>query len=409
MGILLETTQEYVQSLRNLSLVEREVRLPSEPPDIVAVVGARRVGKTVLMLQRAKELLERGERVVYVSMDEPYFRRLEARKFAELVRAEYREGRVHLFIDEVQEWRNWDFNLRWMHDMRDFYIYVSGSSSTLQSSEIPSRLRGRYVSTVVFPFSFREIAGGLSGEGFRSRGALRGLLEEYIRWGGFPEVWLTRSREKLVSIVETVFYRDIVERQGVRNVPEFKEVFYYVLSQYANRVTWRSLRRLLKAEGLRLDTKTLIKYVHAIQQAFLIFTVKKFSFSERERAVSPKKIYLVDHSLATLFEQPMDLGRRLENIVYLHLLRRAGDPERISYYTARTGEEVDLVLREPGGPTYVYQCTLHADKRHVEKAERACRELRCAQATVVALEIPEQAATSRLVRVVPLQEFLLEA
>ncbi|QOJ79001.1 ATP-binding protein [Infirmifilum lucidum] len=407
MGLLSEVTREYIGSLQFVKAVEREARIPTHITDIVAVVGARRVGKTFLMLQKARELLERGENVIYVSMDEPFFRRMEARKLAELAKSEYPEGRIHLFLDEVQEWRNWDFNLRWLHDVKDFYIYVSGSSSTLQSSEIPSRLRGRYVSVVLLPFSFREAAGPLGAGGFRDRGTARGLLEDYLKWGGFPEVWLARSREKLVSIVETVFYRDIVERQGVRSVGEFKEVFYYVLSQYGNAVTWRSLRRLLEGEGLKLDTKTLIRYVYSMQQAFLLFQVKKFSFSERERAVSPRKIYLVDHSIATLFEQPMDLGRRVENVVYTHLLRRTGDPERISYYTTRRGREVDFIVREPGGATRIYESTLRATREHVDKAEQACRELKCSHATVVALEAEELEGLPERVSVVPLLEFLL--
>jgi predicted AAA+ superfamily ATPase len=196
------------------------VALPLGLRDIVAAEGPRRAGKTFLMLKAAEGLLRSGGQALYISFDEPQLRRLDARRLAEIVRGEYPSGPVHLFLDEVQEWAEWDSKLRWLHDVGDFHLYVTGSSSALQSSEIPSRLRGRYISKLLLPFSFREVAaaalGGLEAVTFRERGALRGLLSEYLAWGGFPEVWLYRSREKLVSLLETMFYRDIAREPPSR-------------------------------------------------------------------------------------------------------------------------------------------------------------------------------------------------
>ncbi len=206
---LLEITYEYIDSLQYVEEIKRQVTLP-KTKDIIAIVGPRRVGKTFLMLKKAKELLEKNEPVIYASFDEPELRNMDVRKFAELVRAEYPENEVFLFLDEIQEWKNWDFNLRWLHDVKDFYIYISGSSSTLQSSEIPSRLRGRYISKLLLPVSFREIV-DFEVRSFRERGKILNLLEDYLKWGGFPEVWMEKSREKIISILETAFYRDIVK------------------------------------------------------------------------------------------------------------------------------------------------------------------------------------------------------
>lgn len=104
MGIIGEITKEYLESLRFVQEVKREVVLPDTTTDIVAIVGARRVGKTFLMLQKAREILSRNEQVIYVSMDEPKFKEMEVRRFAELIREEYPKGKVYLFLDEVQEW-----------------------------------------------------------------------------------------------------------------------------------------------------------------------------------------------------------------------------------------------------------------------------------------------------------------
>ena len=409
MDLLRELTEEYLGSLKYAREVAREVALPLGLRDIVAVVGPRRAGKTFLMLKAVEGLLRSGGQALYVCFDEPQLRRLDARRLAEIVREEYPGGRVHLFLDEVQEWAEWDAKLRWLHDVGDFHLYVTGSSSALQSSEIPSRLRGRYLSKLLLPFSFREVAaaslGGLEAVTFRERGALKGLLSEYLTWGGFPEVWLYRSREKLVSLLETMFYRDIAERHRIRDVAVFLELASVALSSYACPVTWRSLRRALRGVGVELDVKTVMSYVERMRQAHLVFVVKRFTHLEREAAVSPKKLYLVDPAIAALFERPMDLGRRAENAVYLELVRRGFEPR---YYVTRSGKEVDFVVRHRAGGVEVLEVALEGGEEHARKAAEAARELGAREAMVITWDLEgEEEVWGQRVRFVPLWKWLL--
>ncbi len=408
MGILKEVTGEYLGSLEYVREIPREFSLPIHSPDIVAILGPRRVGKTFLMLKEVKKLLESGDQALYIPFDEPLVRRMDAREFAELVRAEYPEGRVHLFLDEIQDWPDWGRKLRWMHDVKDFHLYVSGSSAALQSSEIPTQLRGRYTSKLLLPLSFREVA-GVSGITFRELGKIRSLLEDYLKWGGFPEVWLFRSREKMVSLLETIFYRDIVERHGIRSLSEFKDVFYFVLSNYSNLVTWNSLRRLLKAQGIDVDTKTLINYAEYMREAFLIFTIQRFSHSERVRRISQKKMYLVDVAVSNLFVRPMDLGRRMENLVFLELLRRAKGPgEEISYYLTRSGKEVDFLVKRAGRVSELLEVAYEFDESHLRKVLEACRELRRGEVTVISWKGERTLSEGRCtVNEIPLWKWLL--
>jgi predicted AAA+ superfamily ATPase len=409
MGLLRELTEEYLGSLKYAREVAREVALPLGLRDIVAVVGPRRAGKTFLMLKAAEKLLRSGGQALYISFDEPQLRRLDARKLAEMVRGEYPSGPVHLFLDEVQEWVEWDSKLRWLHDVGDFHLYVTGSSSALQSSEIPSRLRGRYISKLLLPFSFREVAaaalGSLEAVTFRERGVLKALLSEYLAWGGFPEVWLYRSREKLVSLLETMFYRDIAERHRIRDTPVFLELATIALSSYACPVTWHSLRRALKGVGVELDVKTVMSYVEHMRQAYLVFVAKRFTHSEREAAASPKKLYLVDPAIAMLFERPMDLGRRAENTVYLELVRRGYEPR---YYVTRSGKEVDFAVRRPAGETAVLEVALEDGEEHAKKTAEAARELRAREATVITWDLEgEEEVGGRKIRFTPLWKWLL--
>ena len=381
MAGLMEITYEYLESLKHVREVKRDFKL-REYEDIFALIGPRRVGKTFTLLKKARELLDSGEQVIYVSLDEPFLRGMNVRGFAELVRKEYPDGIVYLFLDEIQEWRNWDFNLRWLHDVKDFRIYVSGSSSTLMASEIPTRLRGRYISKNLYPLSFKEIV-DFEIKTFRERGRVQRLLEDYLKWGGFPEVWLTKSREKIMSLLETIFYRDIVERFRIEDVELFKQVFYFTLSNYSNLLSYRSINRMLKTININIDVKTLIKYVNYMKQAFLLFTIDIYTYSQRVKTVNPKKIYVIDTSILNLFPQKMDIGRKMENLVFIELLRRKTPTTSISYYKLKTNREIDFIISEINKIKQLIEVTYNLEKIHVEKTLKAMEKLKLKKATII--------------------------
>ncbi|WP_297468374.1 ATP-binding protein [Thermococcus sp.] len=412
---LREITLEYLGALEKTEEIPREVDLPrGSNMDIKAMVGPRRVGKTFLMLRTVKDLMEKGERVLYLPFDEPELRKLSARQLAEEIRREFPEGRVTLFLDEIQEWDEWDTKLRWLHDIGDFNIYVSGSSSALLSSEIPSKLRGRHVSKLILPLSFREISGKEQPTTFRERGKLRKLLDDYIKWGGFPEVWLTKSREKVISILETIFYRDIIERFAFRDVKEFREVFYYVLSLYGGYFTYRSLQRALKGLGVEANVKTIMNYLHAMELSFLLFELPIFSTSTKTIMRSPRKLYLVDMAFASLFFRGQDTGRKIENLVFLELMREKSYRNpllELSYYSDGKGE-VDFVVRVGNIVRELVQVTYELNPSNYEREVlgliKVGKRLGAEKLTLVTMDeektIRERGKT---VEVVPLWKFLL--
>ena len=398
-------TFEYIDSLRYVKEIKRKIELPISR-DIVSIIGPRRVGKTFLMLKKAKELIENGKQVIYASFDEPLLRNMDVRKFAVLVRMEYPENKVFLFLDEIQEWRNWDFNLRWLHDVKDFLIYVSGSSSTLQSSEIPSRLRGRYISKLILPISFEEIV-DFEIKTFRERGRVLKLLEEYLKWGGFPEVWIEKSREKIVSILETAFYRDIVERQKIRDLQEFKEFFYFIISNFSNTYTYNSLKKTLEGYGIKIDTKTVIKYVNAIKNSFLVFEIYRFTYSEKKKLRSPKKLYLVDTAFSSLFEKGLDMGRKVENLIFIDLLRRY---KGVFYYTTKSGKEIGFYVPEH---KLLIEVSLEPTEDHIKKVFEAMKELKTNKGYIITWDYEDVRELSwfgkkRKIRFIPLWKWLLK-
>ncbi len=402
---LKQITYEYIESLKYVNEIKRDLQL-KEYSDILALTGPRRVGKTFLLLKKAKELMDNKKQVIYSPFDEPGLKKVSVRQFAELIRKEYPEGKVYLFLDEIQEWEKWDFNLRWMHDMKEFKIYVSGSSSALLSSEIPSKLRGRYISNVLLPISFKEIA-DFEIKTFREKGRVLKLLEDYMKYGGFPEVWATKSREKILNLLETMFYRDIVERYKIRDIGIFQEIFYFILANFGNTFTWRSLKRLLEGLNVNIDTKTLINYARYMEQSFLIFVINKFSYSAKEQIVSPKKGYIVDTSFMNIFSKPMDIGRRMENIVFLELLRRNNcKVTEINYYATKKNKEIDFVVKEGNKVKQLIEVTYEnnrlADK--IKNLKAASKELKCRNLLIIAWNKEE---VKEGVKIVPLWKWLI--
>ncbi len=403
---LRELTEEYLGALKYVEEIPRRFEL-GESTDITALVGPRRVGKTYTLLKKVKALLNDGLQAAYVSFDEPALRDMGVREFAEVVRKEFPTGRIYLFLDEVQEWRNWDFNLRWLHDVRDFIIYVSGSSSALLSSEVPSRLRGRYVSKVLYPLAFSEVV-SFRVKSFRERGRVKALLEEYMRWGGFPEVWISRSREKVTSLLNTIFYRDIVERFRIKDTEVFRRVLYLTLTNYANFITFRGLQRALKGMGVPLDVKTVMNYVHYMRQAFLIFVNELYTASRRRMELNPKKIYVIDPSIINLFPRSLDEGRIMENLVYLELLRRMEGVSDIYYYRTRRGEEIDFLVTSGARPSQLIEVTHTPEPEHVRKVKEALHELKLKKATIITLNEEERIEEKELnIEITPLWKWLL--
>ncbi len=399
--MLREMTFEYVESLKYVNEVPRRFTLPDGMGDIIAVVGPRRVGKTFTLLKKAAAILGSGGKAVYVTFDDPELRRWSARKLAEEARALYPSGRVALFLDEVRDWPDWDRNLRWLHDVKDFEIYVSGSTSALSLDRVPSRLRGRYISKLLLPLSFAEVANATP-DTFRGRGALKNLLDAYLKWGGFPEVWLGRSLDKIRALLDTVFYRDIVEGRGIREPEEFEVLFRAVVESYANPVTWRSLTRQLAAEGVEIDVKTVIRYVKYMQWSYLVFVVEPYGY----RRSAPRKVYLVDTSLASLTKAGLDKGRKMENAVYIELLQRSLAEGGKVYYLKWNSGEVDFYY--VGSGRAVIEVSYDPDEGHIRKAARAADRMRLGKAQVISWDLEDRRIVGGVeVELIPLWRWLL--
>jgi predicted AAA+ superfamily ATPase len=329
---------------------------------IVSIVGVRRSGKTTLMKQMAKLLMDEGTNrgdLLIVNFEEPEFvgadvgllqRMYEA--YLEIVKP---AGKPFVFLDEIQNVDGWERFVRSLNERGEAFVTISGSSSKLLSRELASVLTGRQIYFEVLPLSFKEF---LSFKGMEIREAkdvllnslgIKRLFREYMEIGGFPEVVLSEDPDfrtrTLRSYYEDILGRDVVQRFGVRKPDKLKALARFYLTNVSSPVSFRRI-----SGSIQLPTETVRRFSSYLETANLVFFVKRFSWSVKEQENSPRKVYSIDVGLSNAigFRFRENLGKLAENLVALELRRRQVQHPDLEffYWKDETQLEVDFVIKE---------------------------------------------------------------
>ncbi|MDY6792875.1 MAG: ATP-binding protein [Thermodesulfobacteriota bacterium] len=393
------------------------------------VVGMRRSGKTWFCYQQMRELLEKGlekERLLYLNFEDERLLPFSANDFQLILETYYRKfpafksKQCYLFLDEVQRIEGWDKFVRRVLDTEKLSVCVTGSSSKLLSTEIATSLRGRSLTTEIFPFSFREFLSFKkvilkSGQRFgsKTRAMLQNLISQYIKTGGFPEVQNFDDglrRDVLRNYLDVVILRDVIERHSITNTLALRSLIKHVMSAPATRFSVNKFYNSLRSQGIACTKNSLYDYIDHLADTFLFYQVPIHSRSERARRVNPKKIYVIDSGLQEAMSLRMigDRGALLENLVYMHFRRQGLAPE---YYVTKNGVEVDYVLSAKDGDEYrlIQVCwDIHdpnTQKREVGALLSAMGELGLKRGTIVTW-LDEDLSDKRL-EIVPAWKWLL--
>jgi predicted AAA+ superfamily ATPase len=344
----------------------RCIEVPLEPTKVVTFTGVRRSGKTFLMFDTMRRILDAGvdrRRILYLNLsdDRLYPISLPDLDLILLAHGELYpdtlEGPRYVFLDEVQEVPGWERYVRRIYDTENVGIYVTGSSARLLTRDLASALRGRSIGIEVFPLSFAETVRflGIEDRAYdrKSESRLTHALEAYVRWGGFPEIVIAEEPMRPLILAEyasLLFYRDLVERYSVRNEHVLKLLLQFCASRPASLLSVNRLHRGFRSQGVSISKNTLYEYLDHLEDAYIVFRVPLHDRSLRKQAQNPKKVHLIDTALTRAFATTRegDLGARLENVVFLHERRRC----REIYYAAN-GREIDLVVPAPAPARYV--------------------------------------------------------
>lgn len=342
----------------------RDARLPALPNKAHAVVGMRRTGKTTFLRQLVAERREElpAERAVFLGFDDDRLADVSVEQLGFLLEEYYRRypalrGRqtVLWVLDEVQLVPGWERFVRRVLDSEKVEIVVSGSSARMLSREVHTSLRGRGLATVIRPFSFREFLRHRgeepADEPRRWTPAERSLVEkrfrEFLVEGGFPEAQGLAPAlriELLQGYVDTVLFRDVVERHRVSQVAALRWMVRHCLRNPAGSFSVHRLHRDLRSQGLGLARDGVEAMLDHLMDAFLLSAVPLATDSERRRNTNPRKLYPVDPGLVDAFDAGAraNLGHALETAVANELERRGAD---VGYVKTADGLEVDFLAR----------------------------------------------------------------
>ena len=326
---------------------------------IKVIIGIRRCGKSTLVLQNMK-----GAKFLYFNFDDEIFAHLEAKDLQMLLEQGLLiHPNVQQFVfDEIQNVEGWELFINRLK-RRGYQITVTGSNSRLLSQELSTHLTGRHLTIELFPFSFEEylvyrkilpesskIQAGTTEE----IASVKKALLEYIEQGGFPEIldFPLSSRAAmnyLKELYDRIVSRDIIQRKRIKNSRALREVSLILMSGYSSKFTYQSLKKQSSIQSVN----TIKNYVDLLQMAYIGFVVEPFSFKVKERISLPKKFYLIDTSFADVLlgKTSSDMGKKLENIVFLQLRRQGLE----IYYLHQPQYEVDFVIRQGRTITELYQ------------------------------------------------------
>lgn len=324
--------------------------------EVLVLKGIRRSGKSTLLNQVILELLKLGipsVAILRINMEEPLFASEYSLSLLEDIYRTYRErvypeGKCWIFLDEIQQVAGWESWVRGRQDTEDIKFFVTGSSASILSREIGTKLTGRNVAFEVFPLSFVEylrfhgISVGSELDYIRKKTIIRKLFGEFLIYGGFPEVTLKKTENEkkilLKSYFDDILYRDIVSRYEIRDVATLRNLAVYLLTQ----VTRPTSISKLKKNFLISQDKT-EHYISAILECYLLFQITGFSYSLKQSIRSGFKPYAIDNGLRNrvAFSFSEDSGWQVENVVACFLKQQYED-----VFFSKNGNEIDFIVKE---------------------------------------------------------------
>lgn len=330
--------------------------------DIIKVItGFRRSGKSVLLQQIKDELVRDETRALTINFENLHFEALQDRHKLDAHVARFAEGKsskIYLFFDEIQQVDQWEKSINSYRVSYDCDIYITGSNSSLLSSELATHIAGRYAAFTLYPLSFTE---------FQQTGR---DFETYLTYGGMPFLQQLDYRHEactvyLQDVYNSVILKDIISRHQIRDVDLLDRLIKYVLLNNGKVFSARSIEKYFKSINRKVSVDTILNYLSHCKEAFLLYPIKNQDIRNKEFLTANDKFYMVDHGLRLpLVQNPQsDIGLILENIILLEALSRG---YQVSVGRVDT-KEIDFVLKKGKQMLYLQVAYLLADPATIER------------------------------------------
>ena len=354
---------------------------------IKLITGPRRVGKSTQAL-----LMLRNKNFAYLNFDsQQLLDAWNANLVMRLLEDVY-PGYEYLLLDEVQNLDAWDL---WVSELFRLgkNLVITGSNAKMLSSEMATVLTGKYLQVEMLPFSLEEFFDWnqlniheLKPEQETDASV---LTDDYMRNGGYPEVVASRqlTRSYLDTLFDSIVWKDVAKRHNVRNITDLNDLAMYLVSNFCNPISANELTDELGFASVT-TTKKFMDYLH---EPYLFYYLPRYNNKLKLMKKAPRKVYVVDNGFvaAKAFSLSDNLGRLLENQVFIELIRRGFDTDKtMFYYHSRNDKEVDFVLRKGAHIERLVQVCYDisspkTEKREVDAIIESAEELRCNNLTIV--------------------------
>ncbi|MBU4030840.1 ATP-binding protein [Patescibacteria group bacterium] len=414
-------------------IIRRETDLTKylnlKTPKIITITGFRRVGKTYLIFDLIEELLKthHKEEVVYINFEDERIPS-DIKVLTQLIptiNETYNHTTKYLFLDEIQNIPNWSQWVRRIYDQENIKIFITGSSSKLSSKEIPTELRGRCIEKTIMPLSFREfllfknIKIDLASLPYldKEKSKTNKALEEYLYYGGLPEIVLTSKEHKfeiLQQYYKTVISQDIMDRFKIKNETMLKALLMLLLNSTIYSIS--KIYKTLRSAGHKIGPTTVMKYISYIENSYFLNNLFIFSYTVKDRLQYPKKIYFIDNgfinALSSTFSK--NTGRLFENIVFNKIKSELKINEELFYWQDKRQKEVDFVVKKGNKIINLIQVSSNLDnigtkEREINNLLKANKELNCNNLTIINKDIDsKEKIGGQTIKFTPLYKFLLE-
>ena len=351
------------------------------------ITGPRRVGKSTQAL-----LMLRDKNFAYLNFDN--YSLLDAWNADLVMRMldDVYPGYEYILLDEVQNLDAWDL---WVSELyrKGKNLVITGSNARMLSSEMATVLTGKYLQVEMLPFSLEEFFDwnkfDLHSVKPEQKTDSQVLMDDYLRNGGYPEVVASRqlTRSYLDTLFDSIIWKDVAKRHNVRNVTDLNNLAMYLVSNFCNPVSANELTTELGFSSVN-TTKKYMDYLH---EPYIFYYLSRYNNKLKLMKKAPRKVYVVDNGFVAskAFSLSDNLGRLLENQVFIELIRRGYDVEKtMFYYRSRNDKEVDFVLRKGTSIERLVQVCYDmsspkTEKREVDSIIECAGELKCSNLVIV--------------------------
>lgn len=354
---------------------------------IKLITGPRRVGKSTQAL-----LMLRNKNFAYLNFDnQPLLDAWDANLVMRTLEDVY-PGYDYLLLDEVQNLTGWDL---WVSELyrQGKNLVVTGSNAKMLSSEMATVLTGKYLQVEMLPFSLEEFFDwhklNLHSLKPEQESDAIVLADDYMRNGGYPEVVASRqlTRSYLDTLFDSIVWKDVAKRHKVRNITDLNDLAMYLVTNFCNPL---SANELTEELGLS-SVNTTKKFMDYLYEPYLFYYLPRYNNKLKLMKKAPRKVYVVDNGFvaAKAFSLSDNLGRLLENQVFIELIRRGYDADKtLFYYRSRNDKEVDFVLRKGTRIERLVQVcydmsSVKTEKREVDSLIECAGELKCNNLVIV--------------------------